>query len=88
MIVYKPILPLAGITLSGVDRRIQRSVAREAAVHRDDLFLGDVQLGGDLRHMLGLQITVIDGLDAALRTAQVEEQTLLVGGRAHLHQRP
>ena len=88
VIVDQPILPLAGFAFSRPDRGVERSVAGEAAVHRDHFFLGHVQLGGDLGHLVRLQIAFLDGLDLALEAAQVEEQPLLVGGRAHLDQRP
>ncbi|MCY1303563.1 hypothetical protein D9M70_532770 [compost metagenome] len=38
--------------------------------------------------MFGLQIALVERLDFALEATQVEEQPLLVGGRAHFHQRP
>ena len=38
--------------------------------------------------LVGLQIALLERRDPALGLAQVEEQLLLVGGRAHLHQRP
>jgi hypothetical protein len=38
--------------------------------------------------LVGMQVAVLEGGDLALGLAQVEEQLLLRGGRAHLHQRP
>ena len=38
--------------------------------------------------LLGLEVALVERLDLALHLAQVEEQLLLVGGGAHLHQAP
>jgi hypothetical protein len=48
----------------------------------------DIELGGDLGHLVGPEIAVLDRLDLALDLAQVEEQPLLVGGGAHLDEAP
>ncbi len=88
VIVGEPILPLTGITIGRLDRRVQRRIAGEAAVHRDHVFFRHAELGGDFPHLLRLQVALFDRLQAALEAAQVEEQTLLIGGRAHLHERP
>jgi hypothetical protein len=70
------------------DRRVERGVARQAAVHVDHVLLGDAEAGGDLLDLLGLEIAFVQRLDLALGLAQVEEQLLLVGGGAHLHEAP
>ena len=88
VIVDQPILPLAGFAFGGADRRVERGVAGEAAVHRHHFLLADVQLGRDLGDLVRLQVALVERLDLALDLAQIEEQPLLVGGRAHLHQAP
>ena len=88
-IILEPVLPLAAAFAVARQRHVQRAVvAGHALVHRDDLGLRHIQLRGDLRHLLGLQVAVVDGLDLALDAAQVEEQLLLAGSGADLHKRP
>ena len=49
---------------------------------------GDVEPGGDLGHVFGVEVALLDRLDLALDAPQVEEQLLLGGGGADLHQGP
>ena len=87
VIIDEPVLPLS-LTV-GTQRRVQRVVgAGHPAVHVDHLFLGDIEVVGDLLHVLGREVTIVDGLHLPLELAQVEEQLLLRRGCAHLHQRP
>ena len=85
-VVDEPVLPLALALLA--QRRVERDVAAEPAVHVDDVLLGDAEPRRDLLHLVGAQIALVERRDAALRLAQVEEQLLLVRGGAHLHERP
>ena len=86
-VVDQPVLPLAGIAVLA-DRRVERGVAAEPAVHVDDVLLGDAQPLGDQLDLIGPHVAFLERGDLALGLAQVEEQLLLVGGGAHLHQRP
>jgi len=61
---------------------------RQAAVHADDIGLGNIELLGDLLDVLGREIALLEGLDLALELAEIEEQLLLRGRRAHLHKAP
>ena len=88
VVVDQPVLPFAGLAFRRADRRVERGVAGQAPVHRHDFLFRDVQPRGDLGDLVGLQVAVVESLDLALHLAQVEEQPLLVGGRAHLHQAP
>ena len=86
-LVDQPVHPLA--LAVGADRRVERVVGRRhAAVHLHHLVLGDVEPGGDLGDVLGVEVALLDRLDLALDAAQVEEQLLLGGCGADLHQRP
>jgi hypothetical protein len=60
----------------------------EAAVHVHHLLLGHAEAGGDLGHLLGREVALLDRLHLALELAQVEEQLLLRRRGAHLHERP
>ena len=53
-----------------------------------DVLRGDAEPLGDDVHLIGAQVALLQRRDLALGLAQVEEQLLLVGGGAHLHQRP
>ena len=76
-------------SLSCAHRRVQAVIGRgQAAVHADHVLLRHVQHAGDLGHLLGLQVAVVDRLHLALQPAQVEEQLLLRRRGAHFHQRP
>ena len=86
-VVDQPIHPFAGIAILA-DRRVERSVAAEPAVHVDHVLLGHAQTLGDELDLIGPHIAFVERRDAALRLPQIEEQLLLVGGGAHLHQRP
>ena len=59
----------------------------ETAVHLHHVVLGDAELLGDVEDHGGRQIALVELAEAALETAQVEEQLLLRGRRAHLHER-
>ena len=85
-VVDQPVLPLAFAFLA--QRRVERGVAAEAAVHVDHLLLGDAEALGDDGDLIVTQVAVVERRDAALGLAQVEEQLLLAGGGAHLHERP
>ena len=86
-VVDQPIHPFAGIAVLA-DRRVERGVAAEPAVHVDHVLLGHAQPLGDELDLVGPHIAFVERGDPALGLAQVEEQLLLVGGGAHLHQRP
>src|SRR6266566_5763938 len=85
--VHQPVLPLAGIAVVA-GRRVERGVAAEPAVHVDHVLLGDAQALGDQLDLVGPHVAFFQRGNLALRLAQVEEQLLLIGGGAHLHQRP
>lgn len=88
MVIDQPVLPLAGLAFTCLDRRVERRIAGEPLVHRDDFGFRNVQRRCDVLDLLGLQITLVKGLDLALEATQVEEQPLLIGGRAHFDERP
>src|SRR5260221_333978 len=85
--VDEPVLPFAGIAVVA-DRSVERHVAAEAAVHVDHVLLGHAQPFGDELDLIGTQVALFQRGDLALGLAQGEEQLLLVGGGALLHQRP
>ena len=86
-VVDQPVLPFAGFAVVA-DRRVERGIAAETAVHVDHVLSRHAEtLGNDL-HLVGAQIALVQRVDLALRLAQVEEQLLLVRGGAHLHERP
>src|SRR6185295_1644043 len=87
-IIREPILPLPGVAFRGADRRVQRSIAGETAIHRHHLFLAHVQLLRDLRHLIRTEVALAERLNLALRLAQIEKEPLLVSGRSHLHEAP
>src|SRR5712692_7984280 len=86
-LVDQPVLPFAGIAFLA-DRGVERDIAAEPAVHVDHVLLGDAETLGDELDLVGPQVALFQRRDLALGLAQVEEQLLLVGGGAHLHQRP
>ncbi len=86
-LLYQPVLPLAGFAILA-NRRIEREVATEAAVHVDHVLLGDAEPLGDQPYLVGAQVAFLQHRHAALFLAQVEEQLPLVGSGAHLHKRP
>ena len=86
-VVDQPVHPLAGIAIFA-DRRIQRSIAAEPPVHVDHVLLGHAQPLGDELDLIGPHVAFLKRGNPALGFAQVEEQLLLVGGGAHLNERP
>ena len=86
-VVDQPVHPFAGFAVVA-DRRVERGVAAETAVHVDHVLLGDAKTLGDQLDLIGLEIAFLERGDLALGLAQVEEQLLLIGGGAHFHQRP
>src|SRR5262249_38432022 len=80
-------LPLAGIGILA-HLRVERDVAAEPAVHLDHVLLGDAEALRDQLDLIGMHVAFLQRRDAVLRLAQVEEQLLLIGSGAHLHQRP
>ena len=86
-VVDQPIQPFAGIAVLA-DRRVERGIAAEPAVHVDHVLLGDAEALGDQLDLIGPHIAFLERGNPALGLAQIEEQLLLVGGGAHLHQRP
>ena len=89
-IVDQEVLPLVLGALVALKRRVEAGVAahRHAAVHRDDLVLGDAEVGRDLGHVRGLEVAFLERVDLVFHPPEVEEQLLLGGGGADLHQRP
>src|SRR5688572_32668911 len=87
---HEEILPLAFAVLAAAQRRVEAGVAAvaHAAIHRDHLVLGNSEVAGDLRDVGGLEVALLEGVDLVLHPPQVEEQFLLRGGGAHLHQAP
>src|SRR5438132_7246943 len=86
-VIDQPVLPFAGFTVVA-DRRVERRIAAEAAVHVDDVLIRHAEALGNDRHLVGAEIALVQRGNLALRLAQVEEQLLLVRGGAHLHERP
>ena len=86
-VVHQPVLPLARVAFLA-DRRVERGVAAEAAVHVDHVLLGHAEALRDQLDLIGAHVAFLQRVDLALRLAQVEEQLLLVRGRAHFHERP
>ncbi len=87
LIIDQPILPFA--LAIHADRRVQAMIGcGEAAVHAHHVLLGHTEHAGDLGHLFGLHVTVLDRLHLPLQAAQVEEQFFLRGRGAHFHQRP
>ncbi len=86
-VVDQPVHPFAALAVVA-DRRVERGIAAEAAVHVDHVLLVDAQPLGDDLDLIGPQVAFVERGNLALGLAQVEEQLLLVGGGAHLHQRP
>ena len=87
-LVGQQVLPLPVALL--VQRDIERSIAagHHPPVHRDDVGLGHPQGGGDVADIVGVEIGILEGVDVLLHPPQVEEQLLLRGGGADLHQAP
>src|SRR6202035_3853307 len=56
--------------------------------HIDHVLLRHAQTLGDELDLIRPHIAFVERGDAALRLPQIEEQLFLVGGGAHLHQRP
>ena len=86
-VIDQPVLPFAGLAVVA-DRRVERRIAAEPAVHVDHVLVRDAEALGNQLHLVGVQITLVQRGDLALGLAQVEEQLLLVRGGAHLHERP
>src|SRR6516225_6998580 len=86
-VVDEPILPLTALAVIA-DRRVERSVATEAAIHVDHILFRHAKPFGDNLYLVGPQLTFLERGNPALRLAQVEEELLLVRRGAHLHQRP
>ena len=86
-VVRQPVLPFAAVAVVA-DRRVERRVAAEAAVHVDNVLLRHAKALGDDLDLIGAQIALLQRRDFALGLAQVEEQLLLVRGGAHFHERP
>ncbi len=86
-VVDQPVLPLAALGVVP-DRRVERRVAGKPPVHRHHVLLGHAELGGDALHLIGPQVALFERLELALDLAQIEEELLLRGGGAHLHQAP
>jgi len=80
-------LPFGGIAILA-DGVVERGVAAEPAVHVDHSMLGDAEALGDEFDLVRAHVALIEHRNLALGLAQVEEQSLLVGRSAHLHQRP
>src|SRR3712207_5866331 len=76
--VTEPTLPLAAAFAFIAQGRVEGGVAAEPAVHVHHILLGHAKLGGDLLDMVRVQVAFLEGGDAALGLAQVEEQLLLV----------
>ena len=88
-IIHQPVLPLAGFAFARLDRRIQRGVAGQAAVHRDHFLFPTHSAWWRSRPPgRGRKSPSSTAWIAALDLAQVEEQPLLVGGGAHLDEAP
>src|SRR6266852_5135236 len=85
--IDQPVLPFAGLAVVA-DRRVERGIAAEPAVHVDHVLIRHAEALGNQLHLVGVKITLVQRGDLALRLAQVEEQLLLVRGGAHLHERP
>ena len=68
--------------------RVERGVAAEPAVHVGHIHFGDAEPPRDDLHLVRPHVALVEDGNLALRLAQVEEQLLLVGCGAHLHQRP
>src|SRR5262249_10261420 len=86
-VVREPVLPLAGIA-SFADRRVERDVAAETAVHLHHVDLADAEGMGERRHLFGAHVALVERRDPALRLAQAEEQLLLARRGADFDQRP
>ena len=86
-LVDQPVLPLAGLAFLGADRRVERGVA--ARRRFIEITSSSARRAGSRSgDLIGPQVALVERLDLALDLAQVEEQPLLVGGGAHLHQAP
>ena len=85
--VDEPILPFAGIAIIA-DGSVEGDVAAETAVHVDHVLLGHAKPLGDELDLVRAQVALVEHSNLALGLAQVEEELLLIGGGAHLHQRP
>src|SRR5713101_10016581 len=86
-VVHQPVLPLARITVIA-DRSVERSVATEPPIHVDDVLFGHAEPLGYQLDLIGAHIPFLQRGDSALGLAQVEEELFLVGGGAHLDERP
>src|SRR5258706_186385 len=86
-VVHQPVLPLARITVLA-NRSVERSVAAEPPVHVDDVLLGHAEPLGYQLDLIGAHIPLVQRGDSAFGLAQVEEELFLVGGGAHLDERP
>src|SRR5271166_3969018 len=84
-LVGEHLLPLA--LAFAVWRGVQRDVAMEARIHLLDVLLGDAEPACDLRDLTGVKI-IVQGGDARLGLAQIEEESPPAGRRRDLHQRP
>src|SRR5690349_3466456 len=58
-VVDQPVLPFAGLAVVA-DRRVQRRVAAETAVHVDDVLRGDAEALGDQFDLIGPQIAFLE----------------------------
>src|SRR5712671_7512121 len=86
-VIDQPILPLARVAIFA-DRRVERHVATEAAVHVDHVLLGDTEAFCDELNLVGAKIALFERGNLALGLTEIEEELLLVRGRAHFHERP
>jgi len=86
--ILQDVHPLAFAFLA--QGNVQGSIAahHHPAVHVDHFGFRHAKLGGDLRHVVGMQIGVLVSIEVLLHPAEVEEQLLLGSGGAHLHEAP
>ena len=71
-VIDQPILPFAGIAVLS-DRRIERGVPAEPAVHLDYIVLGDAEAFGEELDLIRAHIAFVKHGNADLGLAQIEE---------------
>src|SRR5262249_55898734 len=87
MLVDQPVLPFAGIAVV-TDRSVERYIANKAPGHVDHVLLGDAEAAGGKLDLVRAEVALVGPKDLAFGLAKIEEEFLLVGGGAHLHQGP
>ena len=89
-IIGQPVLPFARTFFAIAHLDVERAIAahHHPAVHVDDFLLWNAQIGGDLGHVVRMQVAVFISVQVFLHPAQVEEQLLLRCSGAHLYEAP